>query len=278
MSSVTALYVPGDRSDRFEKAVASGAGTVIIDLEDAVAPEHKAGARAAAVDWITEHALDAPPAIDIRVNAGNAEDLKTVASLDPRVGIRLPKVEATSEVDAVADAVGSRRITALVETARGLEGVEEIAGNPRITSIGLGESDLAGELNATSPLVTQYARVRVIVAARAEGLPAPFLSVYPALDDLDGLEADTRAGRAMGFGGRNAAHPKQLAVIEAAFTPAPAEVAWALETFAAVESAGVARLASGEMVDAAMLQRARRILALVAQPDDPRRSHPGPGH
>lgn len=276
MSSVTALYVPGDRPDRFEKAAASGTGTVIIDLEDAVAPEHKAGARAAAAEWITAHALDAPPAIDIRVNAGNAEDLKTVASLDSRVGIRLPKVEATGEVDTVADAVGSRRITALVETARGLERVAEIAGNPRLTGIGLGESDLASDLNAISPLVAQYARVRVILAARAAGLPAPFLSVYPALDDLGGLEADTRAGRAMGFGGRNAAHPKQLAVIEAAFAPAPAEVAWALETVAAVESAGVARLTSGEMADAAMLQRARRILALVAEPDGSRRNHPDP--
>lgn len=261
MSSVTALYVPGDRPDRFDKAVASGAGTVIVDLEDAVAPDRKAMARDLAVEWIRGLGVGALPSIEVRVNAGDAADLDAVSRLDRRVGIRVPKVESGADIDRVIGAVGERRITALIETARGLERLGEIASRPGVAALGLGESDLAGDLGATSPAVMEYARIRVVMAARSAGLPAPFLSVYPRIDDLPGLEADTRAGRALGFGGRNAIHPAQLPVIDAAFAPTPDELAWATATVAALAQEGVARLPSGEMVDAAMLGRAQRILA-----------------
>lgn len=261
---VTALYVPGDRPDRFDKAAASGAQLVIVDLEDAVAPDRKALARDEAVRWAGARS-SMSPMIDIRVNAGDADDLAAVAALDPLVGVRVPKVESPSQLDDVIAVIGaSRRIDALVESAVGVEAIAEIAGHPGLDSLSLGEADLASDLATSDPAVLDWVRVRLLVASRAAGLGAPMMSVYPSIADLDGLRVDTERGRARGFVGRTAVHPSQLQVIAAAFRPTAEEMAWAHEVIATLDGGGVSRLASGEMVDAAMRGRAEQIIALDA--------------
>ncbi len=259
---VTALYVPGDRPDRFEKAATSGAQLVIVDLEDAVAPDRKAFARDEVVTWLGLRSLGSVN-IDVRVNAGDADDLAAVATLDPTIGIRVPKVESIAEIDAVAAVVGTRAIAALVETAIGVESLGSIAAHPAITGVSLGEADLASDLGTRDDSVLDWVRTRLLVAVRAAGLPAPIMSVYPAISDLDGLRVATERGRDMGFVGRTAVHPSQLPVIAAAFRPTRDDVAWAVDVLDVTASGGVGRLPSGDMVDPAMRGRAERILAVA---------------
>ncbi|SDC99734.1 HpcH/HpaI aldolase/citrate lyase family protein [Glycomyces harbinensis] len=258
MSPLTALYVPGDRPERFEKAVASGADVVILDLEDAVPDRSKADALANVVEW-----LASPPAevsIQVRVNERAAHEIRAVRATGAAVGLRIPKVEDPRRLDAVAVLAGGLPLTALIESARGIEAAAAIAAHPAVHEVALGEADLASDLGSADPLVRDQLRVRLLVAARAAGLPAPMLSAYPAIGDLDGLRADTERGRALGLRGRVAVHPKQLAVIKEVFAPDEEERAWAREVVDALEGGGVATLADGQMVDPAMLGRARRLL------------------
>lgn len=249
---VTALYVPGDRPDRFDKAAASGADLVILDLEDAVAPDRKDEARKNVAAWLA--ARRAGPLVEVRVNG--PEDLAVFAGLDPAIGVRVPKVEQPADVDPYA----GRPVTALLETARGVENSARIAAHPAVTRLGLGESDLASDLGGSAPALIDHARIRVLFAARSAGLPAPMLSAYPDIRNLDGLRRDCERGRELGWFGRAAIHPSQLAVIEDVFAASDHDVLWARSVLAALEDGGVATLPSGEMVDAAMEGRARLIL------------------
>ncbi|PWD50837.1 CoA ester lyase [Serinibacter arcticus] len=279
---VTGLYVPGSRPDRFDKALATGTELLILDLEDAVAPEAKEDALDAVVAWVRallESDGDAddgvvgaatPPVLQVRVNAAGTPwhdaDLAALADLPPAVEIRLPKVETTGELDAVARAVGHHPVTPILETARGVEHAVAIAAHDAVTRLALGESDLRSDLGTgagpdAEPAIT-YARIRLLFAARAAGLDAPMLSAYPAIRDLDGLRADTARGRALGASGRVAIHPSQLPVIAEVFAPAEDEVAWATAVVTALDASrgAVTRLPDGAMVDPAMRGRATRIL------------------
>ncbi|TDV47808.1 HpcH/HpaI aldolase/citrate lyase family protein [Actinophytocola oryzae] len=257
---ITGLYVPGDRPERFDKAVATGADLVILDLEDAVAPDRKAFAREAVVAWLAKADVDA--VLQVRVNANDAEDLAALSGLTG-YEVRLPKVESTADIDRVATALPGVPVTALVESAYGVENATRLASHPAVTQLGLGESDLASELGTRTDAVLDHARVRLLYAARAAGLPAPMLSAYPAIRDLAGLRADTERGRALGWVGRVAVHPSQLPVIAEVFRPSDEERRWAEEVLAA-GAKGVTTLPSGEMVDPAMLGRARAVLSRSA--------------
>jgi citrate lyase subunit beta/citryl-CoA lyase len=259
MNPVSALYVPGDRPDRFDKAAASGADVVILDLEDAVAEPDKAAALDHVTAWLK--ARTGGPAVQVRVNWGADHEIRAVRAAGAAVGLRIPKVEAPEDLGVIAALAGGLPLTALIESARGLQNAAAIAGHPAVAALALGEADLASDLGSTAEAVLDFARIRVLVAARAAGLPAPMLSVYPRIQDLDGLRADTERGRALGLRGRTAVHPKQLPVIREVFAPSPEETAWAEAVVAALEGGGVATLPSGEMVDPAMLGRARAILA-----------------
>jgi citrate lyase subunit beta/citryl-CoA lyase len=254
---ITGLYVPGDRPDRFDKAVATGAGLVILDLEDAVAPDRKAYARDAVAAWLSGADVDC--LLQVRVNADNADDLAALHGLTG-FEVRLPKVEIPADIDRVAAALPGVPVTALVESAFGVEHATDLAEHPAVTRLGLGESDLASELGTRTDVVLDHARVRLLYAARAAGLPAPMLAVYPAIRDLAGLRADTERGKALGWVGRVAVHPTQLPVIAEVFRPSEEERRWATEVLAAGGN-GVSTLSSGEMVDPAMLGRARAILS-----------------
>ncbi|WP_353114346.1 CoA ester lyase [Microbacterium sp.] len=257
----TGLYVPGNRPDRFGSARASGADLVVFDLEDAVPVADKGRAREAVRDHLRETA-PAAPALEVRVNDGDDDDLRAVAELPLAVGLRLPKVEDVAVLDRVAALAPGRPVTALLETARGVLAALRIAEHPAVTAIALGESDLRSELGG-GQAVLDHARLTAVFAARAAGLPAPMASVYPGIRDLDGLTTDTRGAAQLGLFGRMAVHPAQLPVIAAVFAPSDDEVAWAEEVIAALRSGGVTTLRSGEMVDPAMRGRAERILRLA---------------
>lgn len=258
---LTWLYVPADRPDRVDKALAGEADVVIVDLEDAVAPENKGAARAATVALLATP----QPRVEIRLNDvrtpyGQA-DLHALGSLlSGTAGVRLPKVESADEVRWIADAVPGVPLRPIIESALGLERAFEIAtASPAVAGIGLGEADLRADLGVTDEAGLAWARSRIVVAARAAGLPAPAQSVFTNIRDLDGLAASCAQGRAMGFRGRAAIHPIQLPVIAAAYRPTRDEIAAALEVVSAADQGAVA-LADGRFVDEAVVRQARRVL------------------
>lgn len=268
---LTWLYVPGDRPDRFAKAVASGADAVILDLEDAVVEGRKAYARQAVADFLREQ-HDVP--VFVRVNELTGPDLR--ADLDALAdaglglaGLRLPKVESVRDVVALAGRVDVP-LHPLIESALGLEAAYAIAtAHPAVTSIGLGEADLRSDLGVSDDDGLLWARSRVVVAARAAGLVPPAMSVYPNVSDLEGLAASCAIGRRLGFLGRSAIHPRQLPVIVEAFRPGTDEVARARELLGAVSAAetrgsGTVVLPDGRFADRAMVAAARATVDLGA--------------
>jgi citrate lyase subunit beta / citryl-CoA lyase len=261
---LTLLYVPADRPDRVAKALGGTADVVIVDLEDAVAPANKTAARAAAAELLA--APDVRRRVQVRINdvrsPDGRTDLRELGALATgTAGLRLPKIESAAEVRAVADTVPGVPLHPLVESALGVERAFEIAtARATVSSIGLGEADLRADLGVTGDDGLAWARSRIVVAARAAGLPAPVQSVYPDVRDLGGLAASCRAGRAMGFRGRTAIHPAQLPVIVEAYRPTEAELAAAREVVAAA-GAGAVALADGRFVDEAIVRHARDVLS-----------------
>ncbi|GIF73927.1 HpcH/HpaI aldolase/citrate lyase family protein [Asanoa siamensis] len=269
---LTWLYVPGDRPDRFAKAVASGADAVILDLEDAVVAGRKAYAREAVADFL---AVVQPVPVQVRVNELTgpdvAADLAALRGL-PGLGggLRLPKVESPEVVAALGERVDAP-LHPLVESAVGLEAAYAIAAaHPSVASLGLGEADLRSDLGVSHDDGLLWARGRVVVAARAAGLPPPAMSVHADVADTDGLAATCAAGRRLGFLGRAAIHPRQLPVIVDAFRPSGAEVSRAAELLAAVAEAeqrdsGTVVLPDGRFADRAMVAAAQRVVDLAAR-------------
>ncbi|MET8688612.1 CoA ester lyase [Streptomyces sp. NPDC004732] len=270
-SPLTWLYVPGDRPDVVAKALQAGADAVIIDLEDAVAPDRKEYARAATAELLS---APQPLPVHVRVNALDGPladaDLRAVAPLPGVAGLRLPKVTSRAEVIRVAERAvpadgGAPALHALVESALGLEHAFAIAtAHPALHGVSLGEADLRADLGVRDDAGLDWARSRVVVAARAAGLAPPAQSVHPDIRDLDGLAASCARGRALGFLGRAAIHPRQLPVIERAYLPTAAEIERAEEiTKAAATDEGALALPDGRFVDKAVVEGARRVLALA---------------
>lgn len=268
--SRTTLYVPGDTPQRFDRALASGADAIICDLEDAVAEEAKESARSAVRDWLREHS--GAPAW-VRVN--NRPDLlgddaamvrELVAAGAAPAGVVVPKADP----DACATDFGGCAVMALIESAEGVFKVYEVASVPAVVRLALGEADLAADMGMMpSPdgLEMWPIRTRVVVASVGVGLIAPCGPVFTDLDDTEGLAATSESLRRLGFGGRSVIHPKQVAAVNAAFTPSTEEVAHATAVMAALEAGraegrGVAVL-DGKFIDAAVIRQARSVLARI---------------
>ncbi|MGW0081777.1 HpcH/HpaI aldolase/citrate lyase family protein [Streptomyces sp. NPDC003393] len=277
---LTWLYAPGDRPHVVAKALTSGADVVVIDLEDAVDPHRKAYARAATAELLSE---PPPVPVHVRVNAVDgplaAADLDAVASRPGLAGLRLPKVTSARQVVRVArrtEGTGAARrspacrgsgppLYALLESALAIEHAYAIArAHPSLRGVSLGESDLRADLGVRQDGGLDWCRARVVVAARAAGLAPPPQSVHPDIRDLEGLAASCAHGRALGFLGRAAIHPRQLPIIERAYLPTDRELEEA-ETIvkAASVDQGAQALADGRFVDAAVVAAARRTLALA---------------
>ncbi|MEU9334739.1 CoA ester lyase [Streptomyces sp. NPDC048290] len=271
---LTWLYVPGDRPDRVAKALTSGADVVLIDLEDAVAPDRKEYARAATADRLAD---PQPVPVHVRVNALDgpfaALDLKTLAPLPGLSGLRLPKITHPGQITAVAADTTPPGATApplhpLLESALGVEHAHAIAtAHPAVAGLSLGEADLRADLGVHDDSALDWSRSRIVVAARAATLPPPAQSVHPDVRDLESLAASCAHGRALGFLGRAAIHPRQLPVIARAYLPTPQEIERAEAVVAASEAyTGAQALADGTFVDPAVLAGAHRTLALARRP------------
>ncbi|MFI8975383.1 HpcH/HpaI aldolase/citrate lyase family protein [Nocardia asteroides] len=266
----TLLFVPADRPERFAKAAAANPGLVVLDLEDAVAPDAKAAARGHAVAWIA-----AGNECAVRVNAAgtawHADDLAALAPL--RCAIMLPK----ADIGVLDDVVGARAsspcrpgtggsqplLIALIETASGVLHAAAIAAKTGVDRLAVGTFDLAAELGVdpTDREALAGTRNALVLASAAAGLPGPIDGVTGVVDDADLVADDTRYGRRLGFTGKLCIHPRQLGPVTTAFRPTEAEQAWARKILAAVTDTSGVTVVDGDMVDKPVLDRARRILA-----------------
>ncbi|MEV1176087.1 aldolase/citrate lyase family protein, partial [Nonomuraea sp. NPDC049784] len=184
--------------------------------------------------------------------------------------VRLPKVESAAVLDTITGAPAY----ALLESAAGIVAAREIAAHPKVAGVALGEQDLAAELAITDERAMDHLRLQVVLAAAAAGLPPVPMSVFPNVKDEAGLLASCLAGRALGLFGRTAIHPRQIPVIRRAFRPSEEEAARAAEIVEAAEragrsGAGAVALPDGRFVDAPIVARARRTLALAHHLADP---------
>ncbi|WPB95903.1 HpcH/HpaI aldolase/citrate lyase family protein [Streptomyces malaysiensis] len=268
------LYVPGHHPDRIARAYDTEADAVILDLEDAVPGPRKPEARE-----IVAEAMATPTAKPtyVRVNSMSSglceDDIRAVAG-PALAGVRVAKVDSPADVRRVAEVLRElghpAKIHVLIESAAALEHAFALAtASPEVTMLGLGESDLRADLSTTAEGPTMdSSRARVIVAARAAGLPNPCQSVYAEPRDLRGLLVTSKHGRRLGFLGRMAIHPAQIPVIHDVYTPTTNEIDDALEIcaavdLAAVESRSITITSQGRMVGPPALARAKQVLELA---------------
>jgi citrate lyase subunit beta/citryl-CoA lyase len=262
---LTYLFVPGNRSDRFDKAVSSQAGAIIVDLEDAVAPNDKAEARAKFGAWFGAYD-SAPERILVRINDESTpwfdEDIALIAESGVR-GVVLPKAESTSQIERIGSAlVVNGFVVPLVETAKGILDVDSLARTARVQRIAFGTLDYALDLDLTGDdRGFAYPACRIALASRAAGIASPIAGVTTEIDDQSRLLADLDFARACGFGAKLCIHPKQVDAVHAAMRPSEAEIAWAKRVAAAAESGQGAVQLDGKMVDRPVIAKAMRILA-----------------
>jgi citrate lyase subunit beta / citryl-CoA lyase len=262
------LFVPGDRPERFKKALGSGADRVILDLEDAVQPAAKDAAREVITGWLRARAGTDGSAIVIRINGvdtpWHADDLAAFGrGSDAIGGLMLPKTESVDAVKAVRERIGNPLI-ALLETVAGLVHLRQIATCGAVSRIAFGSVDFCSDAGIEGDNeALDLVRSQLVIESRFAGLPAPIDGVSLALDDEERIRRDVARARRFGFGGKLCIHPKQVPSVNAGFSPSADDLAWAKRVVAAVEgSEGRGAIAvDGKLVDKPVLDRAHRLLA-----------------
>lgn len=272
---ISYLFVPGDRSERFDKALATGADRVVIDLEDAVAPARKNEARRAARIFLEAKSADSRKLV-LRINAVDTQwhaDDVALLQAHQGVAVMLPKAEPES-LRALRAGLGpqelpaaneQRTVLALVETVAGFLQLRAVAASVGVSRLVFGSVDFhldAGmDLDEASPQMAAV-RLQFVLESRFAGLPAPVDGVCLSVDDAKRIEYETLRARSAGFGGKLCIHPRQVASVHRAMRSSAEEGAWAKRVLDAFEASGGAAVRlDGFMVDAPVAARARQILA-----------------
>ena len=254
------LFVPGDRPDRFGKAAASGAHEMVIDLEDAVAPEAKVQAREAASSWLAYGNVTG-----VRINGADTpwfvDDLEMLKQ-HQSAWLMLPKAELYS-VSRATSAFTDRPLIALVETVRGYMELRQIATVPGVRRIAFGSVDFGVETGIEDEEDAMTAiRTQIVLESCYAGLLPPVDGVSVNFRDEELMKRDARRSRQLGFGGKLCIHPKQVAAVNEAYLPTPEQVDWAQRVVEAFEaSGGGAANVDGKMIDKPVVEQARRIIA-----------------
>jgi len=288
----TALFAPGSKERVMAKAAESGADAVIFDLEDSVPVAAKMEARglvAQAIDRAATMPAAARPVVTVRTNAVAtgllADDLAAIVrpGLD---AIFLPKAESVEEVRRTAELLdrqeaaagmnkGGVEIVIMFESALGVHCcLELIKASPRVAATCFGsarDGDLQTDLGCNWSIEGTellYARSKVLLETRAAGNIIPFDGVFSDLNDEDGLVRDSTLSARLGYVGRTVIHPKQIAPVRRAYAVPEADVAYyqrVVREFESVEKSGTAAAITvdGKLIDYAMFQRAKRVLALA---------------
>lgn len=271
MSPRSYLFVPATRPERFDKALAAGADTVIIDLEDAVAPADKAVARDNLANWLaTGYDASSPDAVPLMVRINGADtpwfhDDVSLAAERAVSGVMVPKAVDRDALREVITRTHARAVLPLVESAGGLALARQIASMPGVTRLVFGVVDFQLDLDIEGDDEELLAyRCELVLASRLAGIAAPVDGIEMVIDDVQAMEDATRRARRLGFGAKLCIHPRQVAAVNAGFAPDAEEVAWARRVLEAAASAGGGAVAvDGKMVDAPVLARAERVLGKV---------------
>lgn len=268
------IFVPALRPEIFPKALASGADIVCLELEDGIAPKDKNKARANALSILSEKQADDGVERMVRVNClrdsfGIADLQAILSSPTPPPSLMLPKVCTPDDV-AIIDTLltekgHNTRLNIIIETNQGLEAAYDIAhASPRTDTLFFGGVDMAAELRCTNswePLL--YARSRVVHAAASAGIDAidvPYLD----LDDMEGMVVAAKQAKELGFTGKGAIHPKQIAMLNEVFTPSADEIARANRIVTAFEEADAALVViDGKLIEKPVIRAMHRILAIA---------------
>ncbi len=283
----SALFLPGNRLDRLDKALGSGADFVIIDLEDAVPPGQKDQARA---DVAQKLSVTPGRKIIVRVNGlGTREfeaDLKAVVGANLS-GLLVPKIESATDIVRLNEVLlkveaaaglkpGNLPVIALIETARGVDSISQIAAvqtePARLYTVAFGAADYSLDLGIELTLGGDelfYARSRLPIACRANDLAPPIDTPFMVdLKNIPALEADTIRARQLGFMGKLCIHPNQIEPVNAIFSPGMEEIALAkkiIHAYEASEAKGLGAIQmDGKFVDLPVVERARRTLRLAS--------------
>ena len=275
-SAITFLFVPGNRPDRFAKALASGAGAVIVDWEDAVAPAGKIAVR----EQFAQAWPSVPPAdrarLLLRINAAgtpwHAGDVAALPALAAQglITVVVPKAESAAALAPVAAALGGGgALLPLIESAAGLDAVRQIAHAPQVARLLFGHLDFQADVGTTcGPGEEELVPVRlhIVLASRLAGLAPPVDGVTTETQDLALVQAHAARALRGGFGGKLCIHPAQLAAVHAAFAPSPAQADWERRVVEGFEAArGGAFSLDGRMVDAPIVKLAQQTLRRAAQ-------------
>jgi citrate lyase subunit beta/citryl-CoA lyase len=261
------LFVPANRTDRYAKALDSGADAVIVDLEDAVGPQLKDEARAALAGWLRQNG--AQPRLWVRVNAADTSwheaDMAAFAGMEI-AGIVLPKAEDPAAVAAIAGRLNgsTQGVIALIETAAGIAAMRDIARTPGVARLAFGSIDLQVDLGMQCDAIESelsHLRVEMVLASRLAGIAPPIDGVTTTFDDMPFLASAVQRSLRLGFGAKLCIHPRQVAAVNEGFRPTTEELAWARAVMAAVDkSDGGAISLDGKMIDKPVILQAQRFL------------------
>lgn len=283
------LFAPGDSSRKIDKALASNADAIILDLEDAVTPENRPTARELIIQTLNQHGADNPKRLWVRVNPVNTDDcLADLAAITTQglAGVMIPKPDSATDIDTVSHYLsalearagltpGSVKIlSVMTETAKAFLHTATYGQlqRPRLAGVLWGAEDLSAALGATAntnvggelSFTYQMARSFCLAAAAASESQA-IDTVYTDFKNMSGLEENCRAARREGFLGKIAIHPDQVDVINQAFTPSEDEISHAkavLQAFADNPGKGTVGLA-GMMLDRPHFVQAERVVAMA---------------
>lgn len=265
----TYLFVPGNRADRLDKALATEADAVIFDLEDAVLPAEKPAARDTVVAWLRAHPEHRARVL-VRINDEStgwfADDVAAMVAVNVG-GVMLPKAErAATLVHLQALLARDAVLLPLVESARGLIDIERIASAPGVQRVAFGTLDYAVDLDMSGDergLIEPS--TRIALASRAAGIGSPVAGVTPDIHDESLLLGELAFARAFGFGAKLCIHPKQVVAIHRALTPSDADLAWAQRVVAAAAASQGAVQMDGKMIDRPVLLKAQAIITRRGQ-------------
>jgi len=260
------LFVPGNRPDRFAKALASAAHAVIVDLEDAVPAAEKTAARNAVANWLNP----AQPVI-VRINGVDTNwfrDDVTICHMPGVAAIMLPKTEGIEHLRRVEELLGgSQPILTLIETAQGYANALEIAQDAAVHRLVFGAIDFQLDLGIQGDAEELlYFRSHLVLVSRLAGIAPPVDGINTEIDDPEKLRASTLRARRLGFGGKLCIHPKQIPAVNQCFRPTTEEIAWAKRVLEVAEAASGAAVAdNGQMIDRPVILQAERILQEAAR-------------
>lgn len=263
----SALFVPGSRPERFSKAFATGADRIIVDFEDAVEAGLKRQARHNLQAWLE---LNPTAQLMVRINAFDhpefCADLDFCDAHSGVVAIILPKAESREQVEQVTS--HGKRVWPLIESAKGIEALAEIARARNVERLTFGALDMSLDLGlrssaAAAMRILDQVRYKLLLHTSLASLARPVETVYPTIDDPEGLEVFASSALHMGFGGMLCIHPNQVGIANRIFSPTDHEIEWAQKVLAAAQENGGAFRLDGQMVDAPVLSQARRLLNAV---------------